>query len=109
MDIKIVVALIGLTGAVIGAVITVAGQFVGVKIEEKKKKIKAIANQYASFYELEKLYLEEIEKLRQGEKTSGNGKAADGIKREFRKKNEENGNPKISETSRSIKKFLDEF
>lgn len=109
MEKEIVIAIITLTGTVIGALIPATFNLLAAKLETKKEKIASVLCQYASFYELEKLYLEEIERLRKGEPASGNGKTAEGIKREFRGRNEENGNVHIEMTSRSVTEFANKI
>lgn len=49
------------------------------------------------------------ERLRKGEPASGNGKTAEGIKRECRGRNEENGNVHIEMTSRSVTEFANKI
>lgn len=96
-------------GAVIGAATALIGQIIQLRAVPKRKKMLELANQYASFYELEKLYLEEIENLRNGKEPSGTSKKANSIKKEFRARNEENENPHIDLTALSAGKLASEL
>ena len=63
--------------------------------KESEKQKRAIArkeyllNQIKAFYNLEKLYIEEVYKLRNEIPETEGSKALDGIKKEFRRKNED--------------------
>ena len=79
---------------------------------QKKKyryKIKMYLKELKSFYNLEDLYLKEIENLRQKLPDEEGSKKYNGIKNEFRAKNEINGNECITITANQADRLLLEY
>ncbi|MBD5439046.1 MAG: hypothetical protein HDR37_10900 [Treponema sp.] len=96
----VIISVVGvLLGATIGAIFPFISAMYDRKLrkeeldnEKLKKRIGSICDQYATFYKLEKLYLQEIKNLRQ---KTGKENEEDGIRNEFRKKIYKAGEPRI--------------
>lgn len=96
-----------LMGAAIGAVASITTQIIQQVFVRRKDRAVDLAEQFASMWHLEQLYLEEIKNLRNGDKASGDAKTVKSIKEEFRAKNNENGNKKIKYTANSASDLAD--
>ncbi|MGN0740311.1 MAG: hypothetical protein ACI4LX_09105 [Treponema sp.] len=94
----------------LGSVITFLGTYLlNRNVEREKKnrhKMKRYLLELKSFYNLEDLYLKEIEKLRQKLPDEEGSKKYNGIKNEFREQNETNGNECITITANKAEHLL---
>ena len=81
---------------ILGSIVTFWGTYLinkDVKRQERDRfYIKQYLEEIKSFYNLEQLYMKEVEKLRSQLPDSEGSKKALGIQKEFRSANEENGN-----------------
>lgn len=95
---------------IIGAFIALASAIIAQIMQNRLGKKRTVAinyvRQFASFYELEKLYVSEISRLR---KLAGENDNAQTIKNTFRKQNEANGWDHIEQTSSSAKNFAEKL
>ena len=93
-------------GAGIALLASVATTIMQGYLGNKKAVIKDYIEQFASFYELEKLYIDEIARLRYESGADGSDKKK-AIKDSFRQQNEaDSNNAHISLTSRKARDFL---
>ena len=96
-------------GAVIALVASVVTTVLQTRLYDKKRIIKEYIEQFASFYELEKLYVAEIARLRH-ELGSDESDKEKTIKETFRHQNEANAeNVHIDYTSKNAMQFLRRF
>ena len=98
-------------GIIIGAIIALASSVVTTILQnslgKRKKIIQDYIDQFASFYNLEQLYVAEISCLRQ--KLGEDHDKEKTIKEEFRKKNEDEGYSHINLTAKNAENFLKQF
>ena len=94
-----------------GVVLTVLVNYIAtlnIKREKKNREcMRGYLEQLKSFYNLESLYREEVEKLRNKLPDAEWSKTDLGIKKEFRKRNEEDGNKKIVMTAGKAEQLLE--
>ena len=101
-----------ITGAftILGSIVTFFGTYLinknAKQQEQNRFYIKRYLEEIKSFYNLEQLYMEEVEKLRLQLPDSEGSKKALGIQKEYRNKNEENGNVIITMTASGAEKRL---
>lgn len=96
--------------AVIGAVVALISNlsvlYMQNRLGKRRETSIRYVKQYASLYELEKLYVSEISRLR---KLAGENDNEQTIKNSFRKKNEENDHVHIQLTSSSANDFAEKL
>lgn len=95
---------------ILGSIVTFIGTYLinknSQKEERYRQQIKRYLEEIKSFYNLEQLYMDEVAKLRSQLPDSDGSKKNYGIQREFRAKNEEDGNSIITMTPKEIDKIL---
>ena len=102
MSEQIITGLFTLGGAFIGLL----GTLLTERRERNREYMRHNLKQIKSFYNLEALYIAEIERLRNRLPDEEGSKKANGIKVEFRSQNEENGNDHIEITAREAERQL---
>lgn len=106
MNEHIIAGIFSLVGVVVGCFGT---YFVSLKIqkyERNRQRIKKYLEEIKGFYNLEQLYVAAVVDLRQKLPDESGSKTSDGVKREFRRKNEENGNFPLTMTSLEVDKLI---
>lgn len=94
-----------LMGAAIGAVASITTQIIQQVFVRRKDRAVDLAEQFASMWHLEQLYLEEIENLKAGKESFVKSDKAAQIKIDMRAINVENGNIPIEFTAKTSKAF----
>ncbi|MBC6720695.1 hypothetical protein [Treponema sp. Marseille-Q4130] len=96
--------------ALLGSLLTFLGTYLvnlNIKRDERnRKRIKNYLEEIKSFYNLEQLYMDAVSELRQKLPEVEGSKARQGIQKEFRNRNEENGNIGLSMTAKQVNKLL---
>ncbi len=92
-------------GAVIAMISAIVVQIIQGRLGKKRGTARKYVEQFASFYELEKLYVSEISRLEKIVKEKDKSDNEIKIKNDFRKQNELNGCEHIEFTSNSAKLF----
>ena len=105
MSEQIITGLFALGGAFIGLL----GTLLTERRERNREYMRHNLKQIKSFYNLEALYLKEIERLRNRLPDEEGSKKANGIKVEFRSQNEENGSEPISMTANRAAHLLRKY
>ena len=106
MSEAIITGIFGLGGALIGSLGTLIATHISARRERNRNYMRLNLEQIKSFYNLEALYIAEIERLRNRLPDEEGSKKANGIKVEFRSQNEENGNDHIEITAREAERQL---
>lgn len=101
---------------IITGLFTLGGAFIGLlgtllteRRESNRNYMRHNLEQIKSFYNLEALYIAEIERLRNRLPDEEGSKKANGIKVEFRSQNEENGSEPISMTANRAAHLLKKY
>lgn len=106
-------AIVGGVFALLGSLITFLGTYLtnrNAKREERQRqRIKSYLEEIKAFWNLEQLYSQAVADLRQKLPDEQGSKTAEGVKREFRKQNEEQGNIILSITAHDVDKMLSCF
>lgn len=92
-------------GAVIAVVVAAVPALIQSFVVPRRKKAAKLAEEFASLYELEALYLEEIENLKAGKESFVKSDKATQIKIDMRAINEKKGNLPIEFTAKTAKTF----
>lgn len=103
-------AIIGGVFALLGSLITFLGTFLAnlntKKEKRNRERMKTYLEEIKAFYNLEQLYMNEVAELRSKIPDAQESIKPLGIQREFRRKNEENGNVTLTMTSAMADKML---
>lgn len=96
--------------AILGSLVTILGTCLINRQTKRKERdrqnMKRYLEEIKSFYNLEQLYMKEVEKLRSQLPDSEGSKKALGIQKEFRNTNEDNGNVIITMTATEAERRL---
>ncbi len=97
----------------LGSLITFLGTYfsnLNTKRDERnRRRIKNYLEEIKSYYNLEQLYIDEVAKLRQQLPQAHGSTTQLGVQREFRNRNEENGNICLSMTAKQVDKLLEKM